>query len=225
MSSPLFITMSKRLSPNWLDAFPEAELQVGLPEKFDRYNDSIIYLDFSGLETHQKQQWLLAAIATDRKVVVLSLVPDNEEALAIIKQGAVGYGHSLTASNKLREINLVVSHGGLWVGRKLMKRIMGALENSNPTNSQENSEQQTATSNTLPSKEQLLEKLTKREAAVAEEVARGASNQEISAKLSIKERTVKAHITSVFSKLNTRNRVGLALLLNNIDISKDPMDI
>ena len=60
---------------------------------------------------------------------------------------------------------------------------------------------------------------------VASEVARGASNLEISTNLSITERTVKAHITSIFGKLQVRNRVELALLLHNVRISEGSMDI
>jgi DNA-binding NarL/FixJ family response regulator len=58
-----------------------------------------------------------------------------------------------------------------------------------------------------------LDELTKRERQVAKAVADGLSNREIAARLSISERTVKARLTSVFQKLNVRDRVQLALLL------------
>jgi DNA-binding NarL/FixJ family response regulator len=58
-----------------------------------------------------------------------------------------------------------------------------------------------------------LDELTKRECQVAKAVADGLSNREIAARLSISERTVKARLTSVFQKLNVRDRVQLALLL------------
>ena len=58
-----------------------------------------------------------------------------------------------------------------------------------------------------------LDELTKRERQVALAVADGLSNREIAERLSISERTVKARLTSVFQKLEVRDRVQLALLL------------
>jgi len=223
MSSPLFISLSRKLSPNWVDAFPNAELEVDLPKQFDRFSESTIFLDFSGLDEKQKEQWLAASTATNRKVVVLSLTPNNEEALSVIQQGAVGYGHSLSTGSQLREMNLVVKHDGLWVGNQLLKKILVSLGNDDvlrkPPTADLSSEKTTNRA------DDLLNKLSNREKAVALEVARGASNQEISVILTIKERTVKAHITSIFGKLNVRNRVELALLLNNVQVSNDDMDI
>lgn len=222
MSSPLFISLSRKLSPNWVEAFPNAELEVDLPKQFDRFSDSTIFLDFSGLDEPQKEQWLKASTATNRKVVVLSLTPNNEEALSVIQQGAVGYGHSLSTGSQLREMNLVVKHDGLWVGNQLLKKILSSLGND-PFKTPQKTESSSAKA--ANQTDELLGKLSNREKAVALEVARGASNQEISVILTIKERTVKAHITSIFSKLNVRNRVELALLLNNVQVSNDVMDI
>ena len=53
---------------------------------------------------------------------------------------------------------------------------------------------------------------------VALEVAKGATNKEIAATLGITERTVKSHLTLIFDKTGVRDRVQLALLLNNIQI-------
>ena len=58
-----------------------------------------------------------------------------------------------------------------------------------------------------------LDDLTKRERQVAQAVADGLSNREIALRLNISERTVKARLTSVFQKLDVRDRVQLALLL------------
>ena len=51
---------------------------------------------------------------------------------------------------------------------------------------------------------------------VAEQVAHGASNREIAEALEITERTVKAHLSAIFEKLGVRDRVQLALAMNNI---------
>ena len=59
-----------------------------------------------------------------------------------------------------------------------------------------------------------MAKLTRAERNIAELVARGESNLEIAADLNITERTVKAHLTSIYEKTKTGNRLNLALLIN-----------
>jgi DNA-binding NarL/FixJ family response regulator len=61
-----------------------------------------------------------------------------------------------------------------------------------------------------------LNELTSRELMVAEQIARGATNREIAATLEMSERTVKAHLSAIFKKLGVRDRVQLALAMNNI---------
>lgn len=54
-------------------------------------------------------------------------------------------------------------------------------------------------------------KLTKREMKIIKEITRGHSNKDIASKLSITERTVKAHLTNIFSKLGLKNRYQLMI--------------
>lgn len=67
----------------------------------------------------------------------------------------------------------------------------------------------------LPSVRRLKERfgLTRRQAEVALLLARGASNPEIAAALSISPHTVRSHAEVVFQKLNIHTRKGLALRL------------
>ena len=60
-----------------------------------------------------------------------------------------------------------------------------------------------------------LERLTAREREVAEAVARGGSNAEVSRELFLSVPTVKAHVSSVLAKLGLANRVQVALLVHD----------
>jgi DNA-binding NarL/FixJ family response regulator len=53
------------------------------------------------------------------------------------------------------------------------------------------------------------DKITRMESKVIELIAQGYSNKEIASKLSISEKTVKAHLTNIFMKLNLDNRYQL----------------
>jgi DNA-binding NarL/FixJ family response regulator len=58
-----------------------------------------------------------------------------------------------------------------------------------------------------------LNALTKRELEIASMVAEGLSNREIAEKLFISKRTVDAHVSHVYGKLEISSRVQLARLL------------
>ncbi|WP_075186172.1 response regulator transcription factor [Teredinibacter haidensis] len=210
MKAPLFVSSAPQLLPNWKEAFSGSSFVCGLPTRFDAFDDALIFVDYMNLKSDEKRSWLERCLATGRKVFVLSPTPNLHEAIDVIKAGAVGYGHTLSAPSRLQEMVLVVNHGGLWVGNKLLKRVMAGLGQS----SQQKNDP----------KKQGVERfkgiLSQREIAVGQLVAHGATNAEISTALNIKERTVKAHISSIFSKLDVRNRVELALRLNNIKISR-----
>ncbi len=104
---------------------------------------------------------------------------------------------------QLREIALVVEHGGLWMPPDLMQRFLAVSTRVIPTAAPETFQ---------------LNDLTSRELMVAEQVAHGSSNREIAEALEITERTVKAHLSAIFEKLGVRDRVQLALRMNNIPI-------
>jgi len=216
MKTPLFVTSSTNMLPNWREAFPDSTHIVGVPTKFDSFDSSIIFVDYMNLSAEKKTLWLAKCLATQRRVVVLSPTPEEKEAITVIKAGAVGYGHTLSAAPRLREMVLVVGHGGLWMGSKLMKHLLAALTQVNSLSFQGSA--------SPVRKKDIGATLTDREKAVARHVARGATNSEISLALGVKERTVKAHITSIFDKLNARNRVELALLLNDVQIPEDPIE-
>ncbi|MFL7792844.1 MAG: response regulator transcription factor, partial [Anaerolineae bacterium] len=66
------------------------------------------------------------------------------------------------------------------------------------------------------------EKLTRRETEVLRLLARGRSNKEIAADLSIVEKTVKTHVSNILGKLGVSSRTQAALYAIRIGLA--PMD-
>jgi len=95
----------------------------------------------------------------------------------------------------------VISHGGVWMGPDLLKRLIEVSS--------------TLAGNQAEQVSQHLSLLTNREKQVAIEAAKGLSNKEIARILEITERTVKAHLSSTFERLGAKDRLHLALMLNN----------
>jgi DNA-binding NarL/FixJ family response regulator len=65
-----------------------------------------------------------------------------------------------------------------------------------------------------------LRRLTAREREVLGYIASGADNLKIAAHLGITERTVKAHITSIYRKLNVENRTQMAMLACQLGVER-----
>lgn len=138
------------------------------------------------------------------KFFLLSDQPDEQEGLAFLKLGIVGYGNTYISPNRMAEAVRVVGNGGVWLGQKVIQHLIQeayARVQENPSPQDDRG---------------VLTGLTKSERKIAEMVARGQSNLEIAADLKITERTVKAHLTSIYEKTKTGNRLNLALMVNKL---------
>jgi DNA-binding NarL/FixJ family response regulator len=105
----------------------------------------------------------------------------------------------------LGQVALVVGNGGLWVGQSLLRQLVGSTS-------------RTLLQKPRPPRDDWSKLLSERECQVARLVAGGASNKEIARQLDISERTVKAHLTSIFEKLSLRDRLQLSLKINGLSL-------
>jgi two-component system nitrate/nitrite response regulator NarL len=135
------------------------------------------------------------------KFFLLSDQPNEEEGLAFLKLGIVGYGNTYISQARLVEAVRVISGGAVWLGQKVIQQLIQESYSK-------------AKERVAPGSGQKLVALTRAEHKVAELVARGQSNLEIAFNLKITERTVKAHLTSIYEKTKTGSRLSLALLIN-----------
>ena len=135
------------------------------------------------------------------RIFLLSDQPNEEEGLAFLKLGIVGYANTYISPERLAEAVRVISSGAVWLGQKVMQRLI--LDSY-----------ARAKEKAVSSSEQKLASLTKREREIANLIAQGQSNLEIAANLKITERTVKAHLSSIYEKTGTGSRLNLALLIN-----------
>ena len=65
-----------------------------------------------------------------------------------------------------------------------------------------------------------LARLTDQQYRVLSLLGEGLLNKQIADRLSIQERTVKAHVTAIFEKLGVRNRTQASLLLRSLALSE-----
>jgi len=137
------------------------------------------------------------------RLFILSDRPDDTEGLGFLRQGVVGYANSYINPERLVEAARVVASGSVWINQQLMQRLIAESAPAAPPDGSKDDQ-----------RDQGLANLSNREYQIAGLVAEGLSNLEIAEQLGITERTVKAHLGTVYAKTSTRSRLGLALLFN-----------
>ena len=140
----------------------------------------------------------LAQQFSSLSVLVLSTFDDDEYITKAMQFGAKGYLLKDTPIEEIADAIRAAIKGYTQLGPGLFQKFL--------TQSAQN---QLDIPKELPS---VLQALSPREKEVLSLIAKGASNKEIAQELYISERTVKAHITSILSQLNLRDRTQAAIL-------------
>jgi DNA-binding NarL/FixJ family response regulator len=202
----LLISENATPLPSWQKVFKNH--QITSPDKVvDDVAIDIVWFKLSFQKELVPQLELLFQHYGQHKIVVLSNIPRFEEAIESLKGGARGYVNAFAGAQTLTQISEVVTEGGIWLGADLMQALIASSQKMDP--SQEQSQSKTL------DHEILLKKLSTREIEVAKLVAQGDSNKVIARKLNITERTVKAHVSTIFGKLEVNDRLKLALLFSS----------
>jgi DNA-binding NarL/FixJ family response regulator len=208
MMRDLFISPRNSLLENWVGAFEHAEVYPSVADARIGKNDpSFFWLHVDA----NSRQWLSASVAqilaefTNARIVVLANVPEQAEAALALSEGAVGYCHAYSAAPVLAEVRAVVTHGGIWLGQDMLQYLISTSR-----------QLVTARPEAVSA---ALELLTPREREVAQQVSVGLTNKEIARKFNITERTVKAHLSASFERLGVKDRLQLALILNDKSLS------
>lgn len=123
--------------------------------------------------------------------------------------GAAGYcGQSEPPELLLHAVKSILK-GDIWIQRHIVPKVIGALIKMKSAPIDPVKEQQLCEST------KLLDTLSVRELDVAKMIKSGENNKTIASCLHISERTVKAHLTSIFKKLNISDRLHLALFIKD----------
>lgn len=190
----------------WHEAMPAAVmLQRGTAIELPAETRGIVWFRLRAGETINAAMDGLV-LGPQQRLVVLADEPDEAVVTLALTAGAAGCCNSHAAPDVLRQVALVVEHGGLWVGQSLLQRLVGSTARILGQRAE------------IAKNDAALAQLSDREAQVARLVAEGASNKEVAEQLTITERTVKAHLTAIFEKLGLRDRLQLSLKINGLTI-------
>jgi len=133
--------------------------------------------DMNGVEALQQMR----AERPDVRVLVFTAFDADELIVKAVQAGAQGYLLKGTPRSEIFQAVRVVGAGGSLLQPVVVSKLMQHISKAN-------------------------EPLTDREVQVLGLLARGKSNKEIAAVLSISERTAKFHVSSILGKLGAGNR-------------------
>jgi NarL family two-component system response regulator LiaR len=122
------------------------------------------------------------------EVIALTSVLQDGSVSAAIQAGAIGYLIKDTKGDQLVRAIRDAAEGRVHLSPEAATRLAKDLRQP-----------------------QRVESLTERETSVLRLVAEGLANKEIARRLSISEKTVKAHLNNVFAKLDVHSRTQAAL--------------
>jgi DNA-binding CsgD family transcriptional regulator len=207
----ILVTQDQGLLAHWQSTFGKrnARQANSLAEISKRQRDVpvTIWVDEStlGLTHWHDVPWQNLFALEHVRVVAASSNPNEEKAIQALDAGCAGYCHAFATSSTLKQVQQVIDAGQVWIGKNLMQRLLHGT--SRLAGKQDNAASTSDWSQTL----------TEREREVAVLAANGASNLVIAADCGITERTVKAHLSAVFVKLNITDRLQLALRVHGIN--------
>ena len=124
----------------------------------------------------------------DTEVIALTSVLEDEAVMKAMRAGAIGYLLKDTQADELRRAIKAAAAGQVQLSPQAAARLMREVRAPDSP-----------------------EKLTERETDVLRLLALGRANKEIALELSIGEKTVKTHVSSILRKLNVPSRTQAAL--------------
>jgi DNA-binding NarL/FixJ family response regulator len=138
------------------------------------------------------------------KVILLTAKIEKLQLLEALQLGTRGVLLKDSAPNDLVKAVDAVAAGQYWMGQSAVASLVEVI---NLLNEQEAPEPRKTFG------------LTPRELQVVAAIVEGCTNKDIAEKFSISEDTVKRHLTNIFDKLGTSNRLELALFAINHGLS------
>ena len=129
------------------------------------------------------------------RVLMLTTFDVDEHAFAALRAGASGFLLKSARGEDVAQAIRAVHRGDAVIAPEITRRLLDQVELPGPPR--------------LPAE---VRGLTPREREIVREVASGASNAEIAARLFVSEATVKTHVGRILSKLGLRDRVQIVVL-------------
>ncbi len=195
-------SMIQDINIHWQNSLNEIEIKI-LKAPNDIHNitvtkNDILILNLDYFDNIQNILDFYNQLPKELKIITIRKTTNLVEGTLLIKKGIKSYCNVLISQDIIPMIIDTVKAGNTWIYPQLMNYIISQV-NVGQVNSNTD----------------ILKALTSKEEEISKLVASGNSNKEISEILDIAVVTVKKHIGHIFEKLDVKDRVSLAILVNS----------
>jgi two-component system, NarL family, nitrate/nitrite response regulator NarL len=146
------------------------------------------------------------------RTLVLTGSITRDDIIAALQLGARGVVLKDAAPEVLFRSIRAVFEGGYWLGDEAIGDLLQAIRTLGP-------QPPVAVNSPAPATNRRRFNLTAREIEIIKAVVAGNTNKEIAKQFGVAEDTVKHHLTNIFDKLGTSNRLELALFAMHHDLT------
>jgi DNA-binding NarL/FixJ family response regulator len=175
--------------PGW-SVVAEAEDGVGAVTAAHAAQPDVVVMDLRlpGLDGIEATRRIVAA-SPHIAVLVLTMYDVDASVFAAMRAGARGYVLKGADAEEVLKVLYAVAEGEAYFGAEIARRLMSFFTDLKPAGPSE-----------------AFPELTAREAEVLDLIARGMSNQDITRRLYLSQKTVRNHISNIFLKLQVADR-------------------
>jgi DNA-binding NarL/FixJ family response regulator len=138
-------------------------------------------------------------------IVIVTMFEDDDSLFAAMRAGARGYVLKGADQDEMIRTIQAVAQGEALFGPAVATRLMHFFAQPKPS-----------------TPDQLFPELTEREREVLEHIAQGVNNQGIARRLTISVKTVRNHVSNIFSKLHVADRAEAIIRAREAGMGRTP---
>lgn len=163
---------------------------IETPEQLEGVQDSFVIVGLDQ-DIRRNESLLRRLISRENRILLLQRVPTLEAAKFYLSLGIRGYGNAMMHRVYFDAACETIRSGMIWLHPEITARLVLEVTPHNDRT--------------------FMEQLSEREREIAMHLLEGKTNHEIADILTITPRTVKAHASHIYHKLQVKDRLDFAL--------------
>jgi DNA-binding NarL/FixJ family response regulator len=167
-----------------------------LEKSLQKKPSSIVIIDYDSVATELNK--MISSNSLPQNTIVLERTPEIATGKMLISHKVKAYGNTRMLQIHYLQMLQTVNDGKVWTYPELTVSLVNHSDKRLLSDDAQNL---------------IKNRLTSKELEVVDLILEGLTNDAIASSLEITARTVKAHVSSIFSKLHVNDRVSLILLL------------